>query len=691
MFTFDHQTQTAFLFLFFWLPLSVPALFAGGVDFHDIAAGDGAGIDYRRTRSARDESYEFIRNDPQPAGGVFSRIPMKARGIPGIAVFDYDNDGDLDIYVTNGPGTANSLYVNQLKESGETVFEDVGEVSGAGAADQDSSGVCFGDIDNDGDHDLYVLGTGEPNRLFRNNGDGTFTDITEAANASTGPAWSSSASMGDVNGDGLLDIFIGNMGDINTSFILFVEPFSLNDHNHLLLNMGGNRFEDVSETSGIRVHAGFLSQFANLPGPTHAVAMVDYDLDGDTDIITADDQAGITPQAYGGLDRGLIHLFQNDGTGHFTDVAVEEGTSDAGSWMGLSFGDYNSDGYMDFFATNLGMYNGAPPELERNEIQNASIWYLGGEQGFTRPGLGDVGATPFGWGTSGADYDNDGDTDIIFYGGLDLAGMLMLSNPGVLLENDGKAHFSYDRDVLAMSTDHTRRVVNGFAVADLDQNGFVDLLSVSNFDIPPSLPLETWPDYNGDFDGIARFLPTFGNFGDPASFRYNPALPDFPDGTLSIELNSGDNGNNSVEIRLMGTRGLTSAGKVNRDAFGAVAFFTPKGGKSVMKPIIGGSSYASQDSIHANFGLGTAEYGTLEVLWPGGVRTRLNKVRAGERILVPELPLSYDEEGIRYGQYKYRIEKALGELVDRGLLTRAEATRIAGSAKFEFLSRDCLF
>ena len=625
---------------------------------------------------------------------MFQRVPTKSRGIPGIAIFDFDNDGDDDIYVTNGPGKANSLYANQLAQTGTMSFVDVGEVSGAGATAQDSSGVCFGDIDNDGDHDLYgvLLGSGEDNILFRNNGDGTFTDITATAGVAGDGRWSSSATMGDVNGDGLLDIFVGNIGNLNTSEILFTIPFANNQHNQLYLNMGGNRFSDVSETSGILNYAGFAPENQGLPGATHAVAMVDYDLDGDIDIFVADDQAGIAPAAYDGVDRGMIHIFQNDGSGNFVDVSVSANTSHPGAWMGISFGDYNSDGNLDFFCTNMGVYNQAPAEvMERNLEQNSSRWYMGaGDGSFYRPPLDNVFATPFGWGTSGFDYDNDGDTDITFYGGIDLVGVIMLTNPGVILDNRGDGFFDYDADALSLSTNHLRRVVHGVAIGDLNQDGFADIVSASNFDIQESVPLSLFENRDGAFDGIASYVPTFGRYGNPETFRYNPDLPDFEDGTLSVEINSGDNGNGSVWFRLVGGKGVTSLGKVNRDAIGAVLTFQPYGGEKVMMPVQGGSSYASQDALEIGFGLGEAGSGTLEVLWPGGIRTRLYGVKAGERLVIPELPVSY-EEGMNFFDYSYKIHEALAGMVEKGYISAEHAYRIKDSARMAYLLEHCPF
>ena len=157
----------------------------GGITYTDVAAGDGAGITYRRGPSVRAQIREDIINGlavdpvsiPDYFGTVRPNSPQKGRGAPGVAILDYDGDGDLDLYVPNGPGVANSLYESQLADTGNLTFVDVGVSARVDATDQDSSGVCYGDIDNDGDPDLYVLGTGEPNRLFENKGHGRFKDI----------------------------------------------------------------------------------------------------------------------------------------------------------------------------------------------------------------------------------------------------------------------------------------------------------------------------------------------------------------------------------------------------------------------------------------------------------------------------------------------------------------------------------
>src|SRR6476660_9623749 len=142
--------------------LSAPFVRAdGGVTFTNIAANDGAGIQYRRLQSpgrryVLDRMQSQLLPTTTTAANYDARTPNKPHGAPGIAVFDYDNDGDMDIYVTNGPGGANSLYQNQWKQTGKVTFIDVAAAAGVTATAQDSSAVCYGDLDNDGFDDLYV-------------------------------------------------------------------------------------------------------------------------------------------------------------------------------------------------------------------------------------------------------------------------------------------------------------------------------------------------------------------------------------------------------------------------------------------------------------------------------------------------------------------------------------------------------
>ncbi len=670
-----------YLGLYLWAMHPGVALGDGGVTFHDIATDPTVGIGYRRTESARDVLFDRFKQ-PQAVLRIedLPYTPGQSRGNPGVALFDFDRDGDLDVYVTNGHGTPNSLYSNQLMETGELRFKDVAAAAGVEATEQDSSGVCYGDIDNDGDHDLYVLGSNEPNRLFENLGNGTFADITAASQTGGGNRTSTTCSFGDVNGDGLLDLVVANLFNLESRLPLLVPELQrLAEHNQLFVNKGKSVFEDMSQASGLE----------NFLGASWSIAMVDYDMDGDTDIIVADDQGGRKPAKQpGGADFGYIRIYQNDGVGQFRDVTEVSGTNRFGAWMGLSFGDLNGDGALDIFATNVGDYLAAVVApiggIETAPSEWASRWFLArGDGTFSDPGVGDLGTTPFGWGTSTADYDNDGDLDIVFHGGTDMAFFVDSTNPGVILQNDGTGRFRRDSVALRASTNHLRRNVAGMAVGDLNNDGFLDIVSASNMDWPepyPFVPIVE-PLFGGQFDDAAFMWPTFKPL-DPANpfagYVWNGMEP--VDGSLSVEINDGGNGNKSVRVRLLGTKGLTRGGRVNRDGIGAVVTFRPKEGRSVTKPVVSGGSFASSDGLDLIFGAPSDDKGIVEVLWPGGTRNRLYDVRPGEDILFPEIVCNPAGQSDGFHDYAKCVAESLEELEEAGIITEKHRARFFASA-----------
>lgn len=675
----------SFLSLFL-LSVATPAQ-QGGVAFDELL--DPALASFARVGSTSVAEREALNEGSlvEPIGMADSlAAPMMPYGLPGVAVFDYDKDGDLDLYVTNGVGGPNALFSNQLEESGAAGFLDRAAEAGVAATDQDSFGTCFGDLDNDGDHDLLVLGRNEPNRLFDNRGDGTFVRV-EGSGLGGGDLSSTSCSMADFDGDGLLDVVVANSFDQDDSFAIAAVPYDLNQHNQLFLNQGSLAFSDVSVPSGLTFNGGF---YAGRAGITWAVGSADVDLDGDTDIVFMDDQGGLPPARVCHLlppgfpfpceDRSLIHVFLNDGTAHFVDEPMLDGSFVASEWMGVSFGDLDCDGTLDLFATSFGDY-GNPVIGAAYVGGSTSRWLLGNGDGtFRDDGVGDLVATPFGWGNAIFDYDNDGDLDMLYHGGLDAIIVGIRDNPGTLLQNQGcGAGFVVDTE--AVIVDHSRRNVRGLAVGDFDRNGFVDVATVANFTLDPATPLLPVPvTFGSASDDTAFFAPFMAPVtppGEPPRFAWLGLDPG--PGDVKVELNDGANGNRSASVRVRGSIGDVEGAVANRDGIGAVLTFTRRHGQPVMVPVVGGSSHSSQHSLEKVFGLAGSTRGRLEVQWPGGVRNRLYGVRAGERVLMPEIPCSFDTEQ-PLGSYLGCLVPALADLLDADVVDQQQAKRLFVSA-----------
>jgi len=661
------------------------------IKFVDIANQRDSGISYRRTPSENNAILNQIKRQSIVNFGdpnVLSAAPIKPRGAPGVAVFDFDSDGDLDLYITNGPGTANSLYSNQYRESGSLTFIDVAAQTGVSAVAQDSTGVCYGDIDNDGDPDILVLSNyGFANKLFENrvNKTGLFVEASAGSALESIDKTPASCAMGDINNDGLLDIAIANTFN-NWNHRLPSLSFDF-DHllqaNQLFLNTGRG-FKDISAAAGIDVPARI----------TWAVSLVDYDLDGDLDFITADDQGPKPPEVFGGIDHGYVRIYQNDGSGVFEDVTATSGTNRFGAWMGLAFGDIDSDGSMDIFATNSGDYFHifmdplTPFPAKVGDFTTG--WFLGdSEHKYRFPGVGKLRASPFGWGAAIVDYDNDTDADIIYYGGANMAAFVDASNPGVILNNDGEANFLIEA-TRATQTAHNRRNVQGLAVGDLNDDGFVDIVSVSSENWPEDFPLAPYLPadklFNSPFDRTAYIWPTFVPIDMENNFAWTGLEPE--DGSLSIEVSSGNKDNNWVKVLAKGSVGMIKKSVVNRDGIGAVIRFTPERGKTAMHPVLGGSSYASQNSLELTFGLGESEKGTLDILWPGGVRNRLYNVRARERVTFPEIPCSYADKSIGLKQYNRCVRHSLRKLEKQGVIIEKNHKRFIESAIRAYLNHN---
>ena len=316
----------------------------------------------------------------------------------GLALFDYDGDGYVDIYFLNGAplrGTKvdlpprNALYRNQ----GGWRFADVTDEAGVGDTGF-GLGVAAGDYDNDGDLDLFVNNYG-PNVLYQNNGDGTFTDVTHEAGVSGGHKVGAGACFLDADKDGDLDLYVANYVKFtyDTHLVHFAQGYPeyagprdySPEPDTFYRNNGDGTFADLSMESGVGQHEG----------TGMGMVAADFDNDGDTDVFTLNDVAG-------------NFLFVNDGSGRFEELGLIAGSAynmygdELGS-MGVDCGDYNNDGWLDFLMTS---YQGELPVLYKN-LGDGSF-----EDVTLAAGAG-TGALPYvNWGTGLIDFDNDGDRDI---------------------------------------------------------------------------------------------------------------------------------------------------------------------------------------------------------------------------------------------------------------------------------------
>ena len=380
---------------------------------------------------------------------------LESNGAGG-AVLDFDNDGLPDIYLVNNgpldgvthhkPGTPrepNRLYRNR----GDGTFEDVTEKAGVAGAGYATAAVAA-DYDNDGFTDLLVVNVGSC-ILYHNRGDGTFEDVTAKAGITTKGTGISAVWL-DIDNDGLLDLFVANYLTFDPEYKLAFNPDAYPgplsykpQFNVLYRNLGHGTFEDVSEKSGIRI-------------PGHramAVCTLDCNHDGFTDLYVSNDG---TPNS----------LLVNDGKGQFTDQATKLGVAfnalgEAAGSMAATVGDCNGDGLSDIFVSRLGygsLYMGTPQGLYHDQMSVSR--------------LGTITAEFVGWGCNFLDFDNDGDLDIILANGdaFHLAG-----RESLLVENEGDGKF-HDARAKGGAIFETKIRARGSAVLDFNNDGKMDVL-----------------------------------------------------------------------------------------------------------------------------------------------------------------------------------------------------------------------
>ncbi len=382
----------------------------------------------------------------------------------GVALFDYDNDGWLDVYFCSGsplPGYKGPKPSNRLfRNTQDGKFEDVTEKAGV-AANRFSIGVACGDFDNDGNMDLYVCCFGA-NILYRNNGDGTFDDVTKAAGVGESRL-SSSAAWGDYDNDGYLDLYVANYVKYTLAIDRFCSKFAGlksycgpnlydPDVDTLYHNNGNGTFTDVSDKSGIRKEAG------NGLG----VVWLDYNEDGKQDLFVANDQS-----------RNV--LMRNNGNGTFTDVALEMGVAfgeqgNAQAGMGVDTGDFDNDGKVDILVTNFSEETNALYHNTGSLYRDISY----------QSGMGPPTLMRLGFGTAFLDYDRDGLLDMFFANGHVLDDIEKYSDAvtwpqaNMLFRNKGDLTFEDVSDATKLGS--AKQVGRGSAVGDLFNTGHPDIV-----------------------------------------------------------------------------------------------------------------------------------------------------------------------------------------------------------------------
>jgi enediyne biosynthesis protein E4 len=488
---------------------------------------------------------------------------------PGICAADFDGDGWEDIYFVNGRdlynrgiSVRNALYRN----NGDGTFTDVTEKAGLPGTGY-GLGCVWGDYDNDGYPDLFVTQFGR-NVLYHNNRNGTFTDVTDVAGVAGTESgeFHSGATFFDYDRDGRLDLYVGSYVNLDRRYcnlggVLSSCPPSVyrGSPDALYHNNGDGTFTNVSVKAKI-----YQPEGKNL-----SVAAADYDNDGWPDLFVAND----------GLNAYLYHN-QRDGT--FKEVGLVSGMALTGRGMTMaamciSLGDFDNDGWLDLYISDF-------------QRSSDHVWKNDGKGFFDevsdQAGITRATRDVLSFGGGFFDYDNDGWLDIFIANG-HVYPEIEQASPDIsyrqinsLFHNERNGKFL---DVTKSSGDgfRTPYVGRGVAFADFDNDGFVDIVVANNGDVPLLLH------------------------------------------------NSGGNGNHFLNFKLVGT-------KSNRDAMGA-RIRMAAGGISQIREIAGGGSYLSQSDLRANFGLGKADRAeTVEVRWPSGAQQVFHSVEAGRFYVIEE-------------------------------------------------------
>lgn len=521
--------------------------------------------------------------EPTVYGGVEQKKYIIETNGCGVAFVDYDNDNWVDVLLLNGTRLqgfpkGKEPTVKLYRNNGDGTFRDVTEKSGLGRLSGWASAVCVGDYDNDGHADFYITYWGQ-NVLYRNNGNGSFADVTSQAGlATTGTRWGSGCTFVDYDRDGLLDLFVANYLKFDPASVpepgkganCFWKGVPVNcgpkglptDTNLLYRNNGDGTFTDVSERSGVDRVQNRYSMTATT---------IDFNDDGWPDIYVA-------------CDSTASALYRNNRDGTFTDVALETGSAynedgQPQAGMGVTVGDYNGDGALDIFKTH---FSDDLPILYRNSGRS---FYEDASRaaGFDH-------SRYVQWGTGFADFDNDTWPDLLVATGNVYPEVEKFfkeyphRSPRLLFRNLGNGRFA-DVSAEAGPGILTPKSSRGCALGDFDNDGDVDAL-VMNMNEPPLL--------------------------------------------LRNEFIKGGASLNWLKVKLIGTRS-------NRSAIGARVRVLSANGRTQTQEVTSQSSYYSHNDLRLHFGMGAAtKADAVEIRWPNGQIEVVKSVGVNQTAVIKE-------------------------------------------------------